>query len=121
MAVLQLCPSQEKLSDYALGKLSDEESTSISDHLDACNDCISRIDNVDESVDSLVHKLKNPVPDDEFINEPECQQAVADSHRIFHEGKIELGFLRDYKLLHELGRGGMGTVYYALHTHLKGD
>ena len=76
MSHSQVCPSPETLSDYLVGKLGDEEADSVTSHLKVCDACVAKMDEFDESLDSMVQKLKHPGTDDAFMREPECQQAV---------------------------------------------
>ena len=56
MCPMAICPSQQQLSDYVFGKLSDGDSEMISEHLNVCEDCLSRIESVDQAADSVVQK-----------------------------------------------------------------
>ena len=118
MSPVQACPTPQKLSNYLLGKLDEAEWESISVHLQTCDECLSQLDQMDESQDPMVHRLRHPQPDDDFMKEPECQLAVENSCNLDRLHATDLATLREYQLLEKLGEGGMGAVYRAIHTRL---
>jgi serine/threonine protein kinase len=121
------CPSIERLKDLTLGRLAEEDSDSMLDHLRDCEVCQSELETIGDGEDSLIQAIRSPDDASEWILEPQCDVAV-----IAALGAIGIGqqsptisdmpgfpvSIGEYEIVRPLGRGGMGNVYLARHTKL---
>lgn len=121
------CPSIERLKDLTLGRLAEEDSDSMLDHLRDCAVCQSELETIGDGEDSLIQAIRSPEDASEWIHEPQCDMAV-----IAALGAIGIGqqsptvsempafpvSIGEYEIVRPLGRGGMGNVYLARHTKL---
>jgi len=129
-------PAPELLSDYALGRLLDDDLDAVAEHVEQCGPCQQTLSHLHMADDTLVRGLAGRPPETPFGEEPELAAALAAIRQVSAEPDAEatqnldrpaslsacdaqpLGTLRDYDLLAPLGQGGMGTVYRARHLRL---
>ena len=121
------CPPIPQLRAYALGRLPDEDSDIVFEHLRGCASCAAELETIDDGEDSLIVELRQPDPLADFGEEPDCQVAVAKAlgalasanHGLTATGDLEFPRqIGEYEIVRPLGRGGMGNVYLARHTKL---
>lgn len=127
MMTVTECPSIERLKDLTLGRLAEEDSDVLLDHLRDCEGCQSELDTIGDGEDSLIHAIRSPDNTDGLAGEPECQVAViaalgaiggrTQSPAITETPAFPVA-IGEYEIVRPLGRGGMGNVYLARHTKL---
>src|SRR5215469_4742650 len=121
------CLSQRELSDYCLGILQPDLAEHVADHVEHCPTCDATLRQLEADGDTVFSSLLRSPHDDVYLHEPELTRsfelavamvpATAPEAPAGHIPAVAQQ-LRDYRLLVRLGRGGMGTVYKAMHTRL---
>src|SRR5262249_16911444 len=114
-----VCPSEDVLGRYATGALSEEDAQAIDTHVGQCTACLGRLGGLAADTDPVVAAPRRPRESDADC--AELAQAVAavlsDSDPATPSGSGAV--LNGYRILGELGRGGMGQVYRAAHPRLE--
>jgi hypothetical protein len=130
------CPSQAKLADFALGKVSGPELATLAGHVEQCQSCQDALQEHENVTDSVLVGLRQPGRQDSCLADPQLQELltvsrilgakrVAASHSE-QEQTDNLSWLPPgqprrvgrFELMEKLGTGAFSHVFRARDTEL---
>ncbi len=108
-------PSAQALSLFSQGKLSEAQATTVATHLETCADCRKAVAGV--PADSFLGKVRAARPSGTV---PQAGPAPArPAAAPLANVPPELANHPKFRIIRELGRGGMGVIYLAEHRVLE--
>ena len=111
---MESCPSHDLLSQFAIGDVSTAVMGEIETHLEHCSACQTSFSTIDVSEHDLVDIVSPYKEEAELADVVQSLKEIKqpDSTAEFKPSPI-LKQVGDFRILEEIGRGGMGVVYLA--------
>jgi WD40 repeat protein/serine/threonine protein kinase len=110
------CPPLETLSAFLLGALAEPELSDVAEHLSGCTECTDRASRLDGATGAVLgelgHTAATSLPTEDEPTEPLGSDRAGSFAPVSQQWD-------DFRIVRELGRGGMGIVYEAYQGSLN--
>ena len=112
------CPGPEKLTAYLLGELLESELTEVAEHLDLCVECADKAARLEGTSDTFISELRRMQACGRGAVVEKTETEVIGSGGTT-PGDAVLEQWGDFRIVREIGRGGMGVVCEAYQGSLN--
>ncbi|GAB5404994.1 MAG: hypothetical protein Aurels2KO_32250 [Aureliella sp.] len=115
------CPPQSQVRDYLTGSLDDSLVSSLEAHLSDCAKCEQVATQIECEPDTFVELLQSPPRREKssFENGEAASDVDSQAQNVAFSSTFSIpAEVGAYKLIAEIGQGGMGAVYRARHQRL---